>query len=204
LKLRTLALALFVPLALAACGAEPVWAPDAEVTRARYVTGGTPSVTLYTVVNKRSGEGGHSALMVDASQRVLFDPAGTFRIASAPERNDVIFGVNETIRKIYIDYHARETFDVLEQTVHVSPAVAEELLRDVETYGAVNKAFCGNSISHVLRRTPGFSSIPQTFFPMKISRAFGALPGATTVIYKDGDPAISTGVRMLKGDNAEP
>jgi hypothetical protein len=201
---RILALCLGLPLLLAACGAEPVWAPDADVMRARYTSGETASITLYTVVNKRSGDGGHTALMIDSSQRVLFDPAGTFKIASAPERNDVIFGVNETIRKVYIDYHARQTYDVLEQKVYVSPDVAEEALRQVGTYGAVNKALCGNSVSRVLRRLPGFASIPQTFFPMKISRAFGELPGATSRLYKDGDPAIQSGVRMIVGETAEP
>ncbi len=204
MNLRTLVLCLFLPLALSACGAEKVWAPDEAVARARYVSGDAPSITLYTVVNKRSGEGGHSALMIDGSQRVLFDPAGTWYHPRAPERNDVHFGITEQMRKFYIDYHARQTYDVLEQKVYVTPAVAEQAIREVESYGAVNKAFCGNSVSYVLKRLPGFAHIPQTLFPMKISRTFGELPGATTRLYQDGDPAIYSGVRMINGENAEP
>lgn len=201
---RRAVISLALPLALAACGADSVWAPDAEVSRARYVSGEKPSLTLYTVVNKRSGSGGHTALMIDASQRVLFDPAGTFKFPGAPERYDVIFGITEQIRKVYIDYHARETYDVLEQKIYVSPAVAEMALQRAMGYGAVNKAFCGNSTSYILRDLPGFESIPRTFFPMKISRSFGEIPGVQTRLYKDGDPAIQTGVRMVRGETAEP
>ncbi len=204
MSFRNLVLGLLVPLALAACGADKVWAPDEAVARARFVTGDSPSITLYTVVNKRSGEGGHSALMIDDSQRVLFDPAGTWYHPRVPERNDVHFGITEQMRKFYIDYHARQTYDVLEQKIYVSPAVAAQAVREVEAYGAVNKALCANSVSYVLKRLPGFESIPHSLFPMKISRAFGALPGATTRLYKDGDPAIASGVRMVDGEQAEP
>ncbi|MCA0273275.1 MAG: hypothetical protein LCH69_14610 [Proteobacteria bacterium] len=201
---RRAVLCLLFPLALAACGADNVWATNEEVARARHVSGEAPSLTLYTVINKRSGSGGHTALMIDASQRVLFDPAGTFSYPSVPVRNDVHYGITEQMRRLYIDYHARETYDVLEQKIPVSPAVAEEALRRAQEYGAVNKAFCGNSTSDILRGLPGFESMPRTFFPMKISRAFGENPGVQARLYQDGDPDIYTGITMVRGKTAEP
>lgn len=201
---RRALLCLVLPLALAACGADPTWAPDAEVAQARYVSGEPPSLTLYTVINKRTGSGGHAALMIDASQRVLFDPAGTFRYAKAPLRNDVHYGITEQMRKLYIDYHARDTYDVLEQKVYVTPAVAEAAMQRAQGYGAVNKAFCGNSTSTILRGLPGFENIPRTFFPLKISKAFGEVPGVQSHLYKDGDPDIYTGIEMVRGETAEP
>ncbi len=47
---------------LAACvgGAEPKWAPDAEVAAARFVADAPPSITLYTVINNNSQAGAHS------------------------------------------------------------------------------------------------------------------------------------------------
>lgn len=195
---------LLLPLALAACGAEPVWAPDEAVARARYVSNEPASLTLYTVVSKRNGTGGHSALMINASQRVLFDPAGSFKASSVPERNDVLYGITERMRKIYIDYHARDTYDVLAQTILVSPAVAEQALREAQSYGAVNKAFCSNSISDILKDLPGFENTPRTFSPIRISKAFAAHPGVMTRLYRDGDPDIQTGIVMIDGKNAEP
>ncbi|MEZ5867283.1 MAG: hypothetical protein R3D46_01865 [Defluviimonas denitrificans] len=202
--MRKALLCLSLPLALAACGAEPVWAPDEAVARARYVSNEPTSLTLYTVVSKRNGTGGHSALMINASQRVLFDPAGSFKVGSVPERNDLLYGITERMRKLYIDYHARDTYDVLAQTILVSPAVAEQALREAQSYGAVNKAFCGNSVSDILKDLPGFENTPRTFSPVRISEAFAAHPGVMTHLYRDGDPDIQTGIVMIDGENAEP
>ncbi|MEZ5770858.1 MAG: hypothetical protein R3D61_04200 [Defluviimonas denitrificans] len=202
--MRKALLCLSLPLALAACGAEPVWAPDEAVARARYVSNEPTSLTLYTVVSKRNGTGGHSALMINASQRVLFDPAGSFKVGSVPERNDLLYGITERMRKLYIDYHARDTYDVLAQTIQVSPAVAEQALREAQSYGAVNKAFCGNSVSDILKDLPGFENTPRTFSPVRISEAFAAHPGVMTHLYRDGDPDIQTGIVMIDGENAEP
>lgn len=202
--MRKALLCLSLPLALAACGAEPVWAPDEAVARARYVSNEPTSLTLYTVVSKRNGTGGHSALMINASQRVLFDPAGSFKVGSVPERNDLLYGITERMRKLYIDYHARDTYDVLAQTIQVSPAVAEQALREAQSYGAVNKAFCGNSVSDILKELPGFENTPRTFSPVRISGAFAARPGVMTRLYRDGDPDIQTGIVMIDGENAEP
>lgn len=202
--MRKALLCLSLPLALAACGAEPVWAPDEAVARARYVSNEPASLTLFTVVSKRNGSGGHSALMINASQRVLFDPAGSFKVGSVPERNDLLYGITERMRKLYIDYHARETYDVLAQTVLVSPAVAEQALHEAQSYGAVNKAFCGNSVSDILKDLPGFENTPRTFSPIRISEAFAAHPGVMTHLYRDGDPDIQTGIVMIDGENAEP
>jgi hypothetical protein len=187
-----------VVLTLAACGAEPVWAPDDAVQRARFVSGEPPSITLFTVVRKLGGEGGHSGLMIDGSQRVMFDPAGTWHHPRVPERNDLHYGITEQMRKFYIDYHARKTYDVIELKVPVSLEVANMAIARAESYGAVNKAFCGVSVSHVLKGLPGFESIPQTFFPNRIMRAFEALPGVTRKVHVDGDPDNNSGILLIQ------
>lgn len=193
-----LAILLGAVLALAACGADNKWAPDDVVSRAAYITGEPPSITLYTVVKKSNGEGGHSALMIDASQRVLFDPAGSWEHPSVPERHDVHYGITERMRKFFIDYHAREVWDVVEQKVYVSPQVAELALQKVQQYGAVPSAFCANSTSTILRELPGFQGIPRTFSPVKTMNAFARLPGVITERYEDGDPANNSGVLILQ------
>lgn len=184
--MRRLLIILALPFFLAAC-AEPVWAPDEAVAKARYVSDEPASITLFTVVRKLGGEGAHSGLMINGSQRVMFDPAGTWHHPTVPERNDVHFGITPRMKQFYIDYHARETYDVYEQTVLVSPAVAELALRRVQENGAVGKALCGNAISSVLRDIPGFESVGKSFFPKKIMNAFGALPGVVTVRHDDTD-----------------
>ncbi len=125
--------------------------------------------------------------MINGSQRIMFDPAGTWSHPTVPERNDVLFGITPRMKQFYIDYHARETFDVYEQTVQVSPEVAELAIRRVQEYGAVRKAFCANAITSVLRDIPGFESVGKSFFPKKIMKAFGDLPGVVTVVRSDTD-----------------
>ena len=83
------ALALVV---LTACGggsASAPFAPDAAVQAARVANDGPPSITLFTVVNNKTGAGAHSGLLINASERVLFDPAGSFYHPRLPERNDL-------------------------------------------------------------------------------------------------------------------
>ncbi|MFT6452203.1 MAG: hypothetical protein ACJA06_001696 [Halocynthiibacter sp.] len=186
---------LMVPLALAACGAaEPKWAPDAEVARAVYVAPGGPTLTLFTVINNYNGSGAHSGLMVNAEQRVIFDPAGTFQHPHLPERNDVIFGMSPPAVEFYIDYHARETYRVIENTIPVSHEVAALAMRKVQSYGAVPKAQCANSITDILNDLPGFESVPNTMFPKQLRAAFVALPNVSERTVRDDSPDDNSGM----------
>ncbi|WP_341799025.1 hypothetical protein [Rhodovulum bhavnagarense] len=186
--LRLFLLVLALPAILAACTAEPVWAPDEAVARATYRSPEPPSITLFTMVSNRSDAGAHSALMINASQRVIFDPAGSWWHRTAPERNDLHYGITPLMLEFYVDYHARETYHVVMQTRQVAPDVAEHALRLVADNGAVGKAMCGRSVSSVLRQVPGFESIPVTFNPKGIMRAFSRLDGVETRKIRDDDP----------------
>lgn len=197
--LRLLAV-LVAALSLAACGAQPKWAPQDQVDAARFVAGPPTYITLYTVVNTRTGSGAHSAILVNASERVIFDPAGTWYHPKLPERNDVHFGMTDKAVAFYLDYHTRITYNTIEQTIYVSPEVAELVLERVKAYGAVPKAMCTQATSSVLRGVPGFESLPQTFYPKKLSEAFGRLPGVTTRVVTDDDADDNHGVLMRQRD----
>jgi len=184
-------------LLLAAC-AEPKWASDDAVANARYVADPPRSITLFTVVATRNGSGAHSGLLVNASEQVMFDPAGTWYHPNLPERNDVHFGVTPKMISFYIDYHARVTYDVIEQTVIVTPDVAEMVLNRVKNYGAVPKAQCSHSVSSILRGVPGFEAISGTWFPNKLSKEFGTIPGATYRRFTDSDADDNHGVLLVQ------
>lgn len=193
-------LGLVVALGLAACGAEPKWAPQEQVDAARFVSDEPPSITLYTVVNKTTGSGAHSAILVNASERVIFDPAGTWYHPKLPERNDVHFGMTDKAIAFYLDYHTRITYDTIEQKIYVSPEVAELVLQKVKAYGAVPKAMCTQANSSILRGVPGFESLPQTYYPKKLADAFGRLPGVTTRVVTDDDADDNHGVLLVQRD----
>jgi hypothetical protein len=195
-------LSLLALLTLAACGAEPVWAPEERVQAARYVHDGPPSITLFTVINNRSNAGAHSGLMINDSERIMFDPAGTWNHPRIPERNDVHYGITPRIVNFYIDYHARETFRVVEQTVVVSPGVAELVARRAKEYGAVPKAQCANSISSILRGVPGFEGIRNTWYPNKLMEDFAKIPGVTGRVIYDQDADKNHGVLLVQSSQA--
>ena len=202
-------LALVGALFLVACGAEPKWAPDDRVAAARYVAGPPTSITLYTVINDRNNSGAHSGLLINGSQRVLFDPAGTWQHPAIPERNDVQFGMTDRMVNFYLDAHARDTdkekFHVIEQTLLVSPQVAEMILNRALNYGAVPKAGCANSISTILRGVPGFEAVPATWFPKRLGEGFGKLPGVQTriVTEENDNPGEGHGVILVDDDGKQ-
>jgi len=204
-RMKFKALALIALVALGACStAEPTWAPDDKVAAAHYVAPGPKSITLFTVVNNRNGSGAHSGLLINGSEQVMFDPAGSWHHPNLPERNDVHFGVTEKMVAFYIDYHARETFRVIKQTVVVSPEVANLVLAKAEAYGAVPKAQCANSISTILSGVPGFESLEHTWFPNKLSKEFGKLPGVTYQLYTDDDADNNHGVLIVQAEDKSP
>ena len=161
---------------------------DAEVAQARYVHSGPPSLTLYTMISNSSGAGAHTSLMINGSQRVAFDPAGSFRAEGIAAKNDVVYGMTPYLVDQYTRYHARETFHVVLQTIDVSPQVAEQALRKAQSIGPVLEAQCAYTTSSLIASLPGFQDAPVTYSPLKLSEYF-AKKGASydRLFEQDGD-----------------
>lgn len=170
-------LACLAPALAAGCSGERVWAPDEAVARARYVHDGPPSLTLYTMINNRNGQGAHTSLMVNASERVIFDPAGSVEHELIPERNDVLYGITPAFEDVYRRAHARETFHVVVQELEVPAATAERALRLVQENGPVAGSRCTLETSEILASLPGLESVERTWFPKRLMESFGRLPG---------------------------
>ncbi|QBY02256.1 hypothetical protein E2K80_17175 [Rhodophyticola sp. CCM32] len=187
MKLQKAFLLLTVLTVLSACAAPSVWAPDDAVTRAAYAPPPPPTVTLLTAISNGSGAGGHSSLMIDGAQRLMFDPAGSWHHPNVPERNDVLYGMTPQLYGFYMDYHARETYHMVVQEIQVSPETAARLSQAVQQYGSVSAARCALSISRVLSQTPGFESIGVTWSPRRIMNRFEDLPGVRTSRVYDDD-----------------
>lgn len=183
--MRSLMLAVATATMVSGCSGESVWAPDDAVAKAAYRHEGPTRLTLYTMLNNRSGAGAHTSLMVNGSQRIIFDPAGSFKHPSLPERNDVVYGITPQVEDVYTRYHARETYHVKVQRLDVSPEIAARAMQLVQSYGAVPSAQCSNSTSHILAQLfPG--QVKQTWLPRKLAEDFGQLPGVTEKeLYED-------------------
>lgn len=178
---------LAVATALSGCAAERIWAPDETVRAARYAHPGPSEITLITSINDRSGEGAHSALLINGSERVLFDPAGNWDDARAPERHDVRYGMTPQMEANYLAYQSHGPFHVVVQRAFVSPEVAERALQLARDNGPVASALCTSATSGLLRKLPGFETLPGTMFPKSLMEAMAAQPGIKTEI-KFGSP----------------
>jgi hypothetical protein len=167
-----------------------------EVAAAAYRSAEPPSLTVFTMVNNRTGDGGHSALMVNGSQRVIFYPAGSFRDDRLPERGDVLYGVTPAWLQAYKSAHARSTFHVVAQEIPVTAAFAEQALRLVQANGPVPGAFCANATTGILRQLDSFQGVDSTFFPAKLMAQLETFPNvSTTKLFENDDGDVIDAVR---------
>jgi len=194
-------LALGLLAMLSGCGAAIVSqnAPE-EVIRAKaYRAPGPASITVVTVVSNRSGSGAHSALVINGSERVIFDPAGSFHHEIVPERDDVLFGISPRVLQAYKSAHARSTYHVVTQEIEVTPQQAEIALRLAQANGPVASAFCTQATTGLLRQVPGFEDITSSFFPGNLMRQIEARGGAVTDRYFEDDAGnIQDGVAKVE------
>ena len=190
--------AVALALTVAACTKEQPQpnADAATLERVRFSDTSDPSLTLYTMVSNSTGRGAHSSLMINASERVIFDPAGSFYAPTVPERDDVLYGISPQVEKAYRGAHARETFHVVRKKISVTPEQAETAYRMALSYGPVPDAYCANATSGILSKVPGFSAIRTTMYPTKLMSQFGELPGVVTSDYYEDDSAdLQDGLR---------
>lgn len=184
--------AIAVLLTLGACGAEEVGSPPAAISSASYVHPGPATLTLVTVINNTTDNGAHTGLIINGSQRVVWDPAGTYNTTRVmPERGDVLYGFTPAFEQSYIDYHTRPAYRTITQTVRVTPEVAEQVLRLAVANGPAAKASCALSTSAILSQVPGFESVGSTWFPNQLMERFGQVGGVETKIYRDEDGAVA-------------
>jgi len=184
--MRGWVIAVCAALNLAGCTATEVWAPDEAVAKASYRHSGPPRLTLYTMINNQSGAGAHSSLMVNGSERVIFDPAGSFKHETLPERNDVVFGITPQVEDVYTRYHARETFRVRVQKLDVSPATAERVMQLAKSNGPVPPAHCARATSTLLAQVYP-DAVETTWSPVRLSESFATLPGVTGRVLREYD-----------------
>lgn len=181
---------LFAALACAAlvgCAQTGKMSTDEEIRASIHRPTGEPKLTVFTMVSNRSGAGAHSALLIEGSQSVLFDPAGSFFHPKVPERADVLFGMSPQWVQIYKSAHARSDFHVVSQEIPVTSAQAERAIQLALSNGPVPSAFCASATTGLLQQVPGFETIRTGFYPLRLMEQMEARPGVTTTAYYESD-----------------
>ncbi|WP_171100872.1 hypothetical protein [Ruegeria sp. HKCCA6707] len=186
---RVLTACLILAVLASCAGSQRPQAEQAEIVARSYRDPGPSTLTLYTMISTRNGSGAHTSLMISGSERVIFDPAGSFRADVVPIKDDVLYGITPNVERAYRSSHARETHYARIQTIEVTPQQAEIALQLAKQSGPVAGAFCANATAQLLQQVPGFEGISTTFYPVKLSEQFGALPGVQTAEYRENDDA---------------
>lgn len=182
---RTLA-GLLVALALSGCEVYRE-AELEEVAQARYVSSTEPSITLLSMVNAENGRSAHAALLINGSEQVLYDPAGTFQHPDLPRRDDIHYGVTPRYLDYYERYHARFSHYVHAQEVPVSRATADQVLANAEALGRTPKMFCAGSVTGAVRPVAPFTEVRTSLFPETVRQDFAAIPGVRDRYVRETD-----------------
>ncbi|TMV10267.1 hypothetical protein FGK63_04170 [Ruegeria sediminis] len=164
-------------------------ADPAEIAARSYREPGPATLTLYTMVNNRTGAGAHTSLMINARERVIFDPAGSFEADIVPVRNDVLYGITPAVEQAYRGSHARSTHHAVIQEVQVTPEQAEVAYRLAKQMGPVPGSLCANRTARLLQQVPGFEQIKVVYQPLKLSEQFDQILGVVTERYYENDDA---------------
>lgn len=180
---------LFAALFLTACdyGTPDQFASKNHVEKYTYSSNEPPSLTLLTMINNKSGLGGHSSLLITGSQTVMYDPAGRWESSTVPEQHDFLYGFTPEALKRYKSFHARKTHHVVLQKVYVSPEIAEQAIVASKAQGRAKDATCAINTIAILHKLSGFEGLKRTFFPATLKDRFGELDGVVTETYYEND-----------------
>jgi hypothetical protein len=182
--MRRALVALAAVAALAGC--EMYRPADFEtIERARYVSPEPPSVTLISMVNAQTGRSAHVGLLINGSQQVLYDPAGTFTHPDLPRRGDVHYGMIPRYVDYYERYHARFEYFVETQTVPVTRVEADQLIANAQAQGKTMKMHCALAMADVLQPVPRFAHVRKSYFPEALREDFARMTGvADSYVYE--------------------
>lgn len=167
-------------VSLGACAGQQEWASDQAVQASRYVHGGAAELTLVTIMNYATKNGDHTALFINGSERVLFDPAGSWKLDNVPERNDMHYGITPQIGASFYMSHVRPSHYAVVQRLRVSPEVAAQVKAMALAAGPVAPARCALETSGILRSMPGLGGIRASWYPHRLMEDFATLPGVQT------------------------
>lgn len=178
--------ALMVVLALGGCELYREAEPE-QIAQSRYVASTPPSVALLSMVDTQTGRSAHSALLINGSEQVLYDPAGTFQHPDLPRRGDIHYGVTPRYLDYYERYHARFSHFVHVQEVQVSRATADRVMANAVAEGRTPKMFCAESVTGAVRRVEPFTHVRTSLFPETVRKDFAKVPGVRDRYVRESD-----------------
>jgi len=171
---------------------------------AAFALGACAEHDLVSMMSTSRDQGAHSALLVNGSQVVIYDPAGSYKHPSTPERGDLHYGITPVMEEVFKRFHARDSHYVQEQKLFVDRAMADAVIARIETQGPSPKMFCAISIADVLNDFDKFGDVPRSFFPGALTKSFAAMPGVQTTYTRESDVGKTIDLRLIRPKPVTP
>lgn len=146
-----------------------------------------PSISLMSMIAEKTDLSEHTGILINGSQRVLYDPAGSYWVKGRPRKDDIHYGMTDAWVKSYESFHARWGYYVTRMTKLVPLEVADQAIRLSQEKGETYETQCASSASWVLKQLPGFGEIRQTMWPNQIRLDFEKIPGITIATIREDD-----------------
>ncbi len=131
-----------------------------------------PSTTLVLAEHKGGSGAVHAALIVTGSERLIYDPSGSFTHPDTRRYGDVVYGASDEIVELFALHNADRNHDAVMRTIALESDEAEILLNSARTHGGAMPGFCAKSVASVLRSVPRFASMRDTFWPSNVQQDF--------------------------------
>ncbi len=134
-----------------------------------------PSTTLVLAEHKGGSGAVHAALIVTGSERLIYDPSGSFTHPDTRRYGDVVYGASDDIVELFALHNADKNHDAVMRTIALQPEEAETMLDAARTHGGAMPGFCAKSVASVLRSVPRFASMRDTFWPSNVQQDFESI-----------------------------
>lgn len=178
-----LAAGLAAAMALAGCSGLPslvaaALAPGPTPTAA--MPDAAPEIALITILHRPSGLGRHTALLINGSQRVLYDPASHWTLGHSVRRGDLRLGFGAAAWDDYLRRAAALEAGVVIQRLPVPRAVADRAIARAATRPVAAPGTCALAVAQLLRQVDGFDWVQPTLLPDGLAGQFARRPGIVT------------------------
>lgn len=166
-----------IALSLSGCAGMMYSSPPEIAQRDRYSPQAEPEISLLTITHKPTSFMWHSALLITADERILYESGGYWKDPEDRRLADVHYNLTDERLRDYIA--RRGDPDVWQITLHrveVSEDIALEAKRRAQTNQLVLGGFCAMGVAEVLKGLPGFDHLGPVFLPHDLVPVFEEIP----------------------------
>jgi hypothetical protein len=146
-----------------------------------------PSATLLLSEHKGGSGAVHAALVITGSERVIYDPSGSFTHPDTRRLGDVVYGASDPVVEMFALHNADKDHDAMMRRIPLSAEEAEQMLARARSRGGAMPGYCAKSVADVMRAAPRFAAMRDTFWPSNVLEDFVQFGPVETRVVSDTD-----------------